>query len=101
MLKIKNIQKEDRGIYLCQSWNLVGFGSVWTVKIAVRCNFFLYFVTKKKKKKHKKFNLVSPHVSCQRAIGQAPNFEVDAYMECFAYGYPAPRLRLGFTQSFY
>ena len=49
MLKIKNIQKEDRGIYLCQSWNLVGFGSVWTVKIAVRCNFFLYFVTKKKK----------------------------------------------------
>lgn len=25
-------------------------------------------------------------------MGQAPNFEVDAYMECYAHGYPAPRL---------
>jgi hypothetical protein len=25
-------------------------------------------------------------------VGQAPNFEVDAYMECYASGYPAPRL---------
>ena len=29
---------------------------------------------------------------CQKSVGQAPNFEVDAYMECYANGYPAPRL---------
>lgn len=36
--------------------------------------------------------LVPPYVKCQDSVGQAPNFEVDAYMECYAHGYPAPRL---------
>ena len=35
---------------------------------------------------------VKPYVKCQESVGQAPNFEVDAYMECYAHGYPAPRL---------
>lgn len=35
---------------------------------------------------------VPPSVVCQKSVGQAPNFEVDAYMECYANGYPAPRL---------
>ena len=37
-------------------------------------------------------DLVPPFVKCQESVGQAPNFEVDAYMECYAHGYPAPRL---------
>lgn len=37
-------------------------------------------------------SLVPPFVKCQESVGQAPNFEVDAYMECYAHGYPAPRL---------
>jgi len=36
---------------------------------------------------------VPPKVECQRAVGQAPNFEVDAYMECYVYAFPSPRLR--------
>lgn len=48
--------------------------------------------------KKKLIKIVSPSVSCQRAVGQAPNFEVDAYMECYAYGYPPPRLRSVFME---
>jgi hypothetical protein len=88
-LKIKKINKEDRGVFLCLSSNLIGSGAQWTVKVAVRCMYLVYGIIK--------VSIifcfqVSPYVQCQKSVGQAPNFEVDVYMECFAHGYPAPRL---------
>lgn len=71
VLQLKNVTKEDRGVYKCIATNLIGSGTEWTLKISVR---------------------FPPSVVCQESVGQAPNFEVDAYMECYANGYPAPRL---------
>lgn len=71
MLNLSNISKSDRGVYKCLASNLIGYGAEWTLKVSVR---------------------FKPLVKCQESVGQAPNFEVDAYMECYAHGYPAPRL---------
>lgn len=71
VLRIRNISVSDRGVYKCIAWNLIGSGAQWTLKLSVR---------------------FPPSVKCQESVGQAPNFEVDAYMECYAHGYPAPRL---------
>ncbi|RNA03685.1 lachesin [Brachionus plicatilis] len=70
-LMLRNISMHDRGVYKCIATNLIGSGSEWTLKVSVR---------------------FPPSVKCQESVGQAPNFEVDAYMECYAHGYPAPRL---------
>lgn len=70
-LRLTNISTEDRGVYKCIATNLIGSGSEWTLKLSVR---------------------FPPYVKCQESVGQAPNFEVDAYMECYANGYPPPRL---------
>lgn len=71
VLQLLNVTKHDRGVYKCIATNLIGSGIEWTLKISVR---------------------FPPSVVCQISVGQAPNFEVDAYMECYANGYPAPRL---------
>lgn len=71
VLQLKNVTKQDRGVYKCLATNLIGSGTEWTLKLSVR---------------------FPPVVVCQESVGQAPNFEVDAYMECYASGYPAPRL---------
>ncbi len=44
ILRIKNVQKEDRGVYKCMSTNLIGSGSEWTVKLAVRCELILILI---------------------------------------------------------
>ena len=91
-MRIRNISVSDRGVYKCIAWNLIGSGAQWTLKLSVRCikqnTFYFNFILYKKWIKKK----VPPSVKCQESVGQAPNFEVDAYMECYAHGYPAPRL---------
>jgi len=51
--------------------NLVGFGHEWTLKLSVRFR---------------------PYIYCQREVGQATDFQVDVYMECYVYGYPTPKI---------
>jgi hypothetical protein len=36
--------------------------------------------------------LVRPFIYCQREVGQATDFQVDVYMECYVYGYPTPKI---------
>jgi hypothetical protein len=94
-LKIRKTKITDRGVYKCLASNLIGYGTEWTIKLSINCKeryflqdfsqiirFLLFFILKK----------VPPKVECQQSIGQAPNFEVDAYMECYVYGFPPPRL---------
>ncbi len=91
---------QDRGVYKCIASNLIGYGNERTIKVSVRCKNL------KKSFKWLEFVLkcdfkVPPKIDCQRAVGQAPNFEVDAYMECYVYGYPPPRLRQDFFFQFW
>ncbi|CAF5048766.1 unnamed protein product, partial [Rotaria sp. Silwood1] len=70
-LHLYQVTSRDSGIYKCLASNLVGFGSEWTLKLSVRFR---------------------PYVYCQREVGQAPDFQVDVYMECYVYGYPSPKI---------
>ncbi|CAF0968482.1 unnamed protein product [Rotaria magnacalcarata] len=70
-LHLHQVTRRESGIYKCLASNLVGFGSEWTLKLSVRFR---------------------PYVYCERDVGQATDFLVDAYMECYVYGYPPPKI---------
>ncbi|CAF1399454.1 unnamed protein product [Rotaria sordida] len=75
-LHLYHVTSRDSGIYKClglfiKPSNLVGFGSEWTLKLSVRFR---------------------PYIYCQREVGQATDFQVDVYMECYVYGYPPPKI---------
>ncbi|CAF0747085.1 unnamed protein product [Didymodactylos carnosus] len=70
-LQLNHVTRADGGIYKCLANNLVGFGAEWTLKLSVR---------------------FKPYIYCQKDVGQAAQFQVDAYVECYVYGYPAPRI---------
>ncbi|CAF0798846.1 unnamed protein product [Didymodactylos carnosus] len=71
-LAINDIKRQDRGIYKCLAVNLVGFGDTWTLKLNVK---------------------FPPYIHCPYPeVGQAVNFMVDVYIECYVHGYPTPRI---------
>ncbi|CAF3468761.1 unnamed protein product, partial [Rotaria sp. Silwood2] len=70
-LHLYQVTSRDSGIYKCLASNLVGFGSEWTLRLSVRFR---------------------PYIYCQNQVGQAPDFQVDVYMECYVYGYPPPKI---------
>lgn len=41
VLRIRNITIDDRGVYKCIAWNLIGSGAQWTLKLSVRCKNLL------------------------------------------------------------
>jgi hypothetical protein len=82
------IKKENQGSFcVCLANNLVGYGSEWTLKLSVRCKFRVLLISNSRRK-----NLVRPYIYCQREVGQATDFQVDVYMECYVYGYPFPKI---------
>jgi len=70
-LQLYRVTSGDSGIYKCLANNLVGFGHEWILKLSVRFR---------------------PYIYCQREVGQATDFQVDVYMECYVYGYPTPKI---------
>jgi hypothetical protein len=57
--------------------------------VNVKCQYLLHI----KKKILYYFVLVPPYIRCPYPmVGQAVNFMVDIYVECYVHGYPPPRI---------
>lgn len=72
-LQFLNVQKEDRGNYICIADNNVRPPADYTVEVAVFYAPECYPV--------------------QKTVGQAQNRQIDAKLECICSGYPAPTVR--------